>query len=320
MNKKQNELEEIQLPELSVSPEWRAENPDVDPITVFPESVLTVLLENNRKVTLVRVPDEDTESKKMRTCAIFLPVHPNVLRSVIEGHNDIEAFVHESQLVLITDGDWHTEDLHRFYGWRDMAHNILGHHYPVLWNKLKELNPDVLTMTDAGIQCVIGGVDMSTYYSPEEIVSRDIAARAINEKLVFNAQEIRNTNVSSVAVVIPEISGNVTYEMMAEYFNSTLKNLPPKYAENGIFTAFFARAHAHDGIDIVTVLPNGNGGYVNLSLCLSLYLYGTKQMQPALKLEGDMFVVSYEDTDEFVSASVAQWIDFKSFANDYNLV
>ncbi|AXG66436.1 hypothetical protein JA33_032 [Dickeya phage vB_DsoM_JA33] len=315
-----NSRDMIDLPEIYFSPEWREANPDTDPMQAIPKQYRDVLLEKqDRHVTIIRPIDEDTESNNMFTCAMDLPIPPNVLRSVIEGHMSLEVFCTKKQLVLVGNKHFDTVDLFRFYGWRDKAKEILAPLYVDLWQQLKKI-PDMEFYVDhaEGILVRKGGVDLSGFYTPFELVSRAIAAHAIHEKVVMQISKV-NSAEGETEIVVPEITGNVTYEDMAAEFNKRLKPLQPLYEQNGIFTAFFARSSTHDGIDIVSVLPNGMGGYVNLSLTLSLYLYGNNLMQPKFKQEGDMFMVSCEDTDAFVAADVAAWINFEEMESEYNL-
>lgn len=314
--------EDINLPELNFSAEMAEKYPEADPARFLDKDIMAALIEvPERNVTIVSEHAVSPESKNQFAVVLHLPVAPNLVKGLLNfpnPHKNIEAYQSGSDVTLISSERWDTaalSDMHRFNSLRNEAEAILRPIYTELVGTLRTIEspyPVSFELARGGLRAFIAGVDISQIYSPFNLVSKQIAAEAIGEKLTLNVETIKD----GAQAVFPEISGTITYEQMCEAFNNKLRALQPKMFQFDLFTAFVGRSTEHEGLDIVSVKPNGEGGYVNLSKELSLYMFGKNKFVPVFKREGDMLMVSTEDLNVFDAADVAQWINFASWITE----
>ena len=296
----------IDLPELFTSRKWKEANPEIDPMTAVPKEVLEVLFEKlDRRITLNA---NGGDAQKERSVKLPLPVPPQIVRNMLDMHDEIEVLYcpEENKVVLISDRKWNTEALEKFIELREEAKKIIIPIYQELTEKLDKLPSTVFGMGTHGIVVNCSGVNLSEYYRPNALVSAHIAAEAAQHKLELNIHRIQG----NLEVVFPEISGNLTLQTIATKFNEILAPHRSQLPNFDLVAAFVAPSVHHDGLDIVNVRPDGNGGYVNLSRDLALYLYGKDLFIPVFKHENDMMMLSIDDIDAFAVADCADWIDY----------
>ena len=300
---------EIYLPEIYTSRKWKEANPEVDPMTAVPKEVLDVLLEKqDRRITLI---ENGSDAQKAFSVMLKLPVPDQIVRNLMDLQEDIEVIYcpKEKTVALVSDHKWNIEARDKFYELRSQALEIITPIYNELKEKLNMIPNASYTFGDRGISVLCAGVDLSDYYRPNSLVSAHIAAEAAGHKLEMKVHHIQG----SIEVVLPEISGNITLQMLATKFNEKLAPYRAQLPNFDLVAAFVAPSVHHDGLDIVNVRPDGNGGYVNLSRDLSLYLYGKDLFEPVFKHENDMMMLSIEDIDAFAVADCADWIDYSEF-------
>lgn len=288
--------EAIDLPELNIENNVEA---------IIDRTVMEVLMQDpSRNITIT------TEHEEER--ALFdLPIPPDLLRRLVEGHKHIRVSQSGNEIRLSSKQQFDRSDLINFQLMRNKAEAILNPLYADLFATLSCLTGVQYEMTKHGAKVNIAGVELSHFYAPSSLVSAYIAARSIGQIVTFNQY---TENGSSY--LVPEITGDTSYEQICAYFNDKIEALRPEMNAKGIYTAFVTRSHSHDGLDICSIKRDGNGGYVNLSRDLSLYLYGTQTFEPEFLMEADMLMVSVNAGEPFACADAAQWINFEQWKND----
>lgn len=298
---------EIYLPEIYSSRQWKEANPEVDPMAAVHKEVLDVLLEKqDRRITLIA---GGSDAQKAYSVALVLPFPDQILRNMLDLHDDVEVISSPATVVLVSDRKWNLEARDKFYELREQAHSIIT----PIYNELKEkfnMIPNVShVFTRSGVQVECAGVNLTEFYRPNALVSAHIAAEAAGHKLELNIHTVQN----DLEIVLPEISGNITLQTLATKFNEILAPHRSQLPNFDLVAAFVAPSTHHDGLDIVNVRVDGNGGYVNLSRDLALYLYGTDLFVPVFKREHDMMMLTIDDIDVFAVADCADWIDYSEF-------
>lgn len=298
---------EIYLPEIYSSRKWKEANPEVDPMEAVHKEVLDVLLEKqDRRITLIA---GGSDAQKAYSVDLVLPFPDQILRNMLDLHDDVEVISSPATVVLVSDRKWNLEARDKFYELREQAHSIIT----PIYNELKEkfnMIPNVShVFTRSGVQVECAGVNLTEFYRPNALVSAYIAAEAAGHKLELNIHTVQN----GLEIVLPEISGNITLQTLATKFNEILAPHRSQLPNFDLVAAFVAPSTHHDGLDIVNVRADGNGGYVNLSRDLALYLYGTDSFVPVFKHEHDMMMLTIDDIDVFAAADCADWIDYSEF-------
>lgn len=298
---------EIYLPEIYSSRKWKEAYPDTDPMTAVPKEVLDVLLEKqDRRITLI---ESGSDAQKAYSATLALPVPDQIIRNMLDLHDDVEVISRLNEVVLISDRKWNLEARDKFYELREQAQAIITPLYNELNEKFNMLPNVSHVFTRSGVQVECAGVNLSQFFRPNALVSAHIAAEAAGHKLELNIHTIQ----SGLEIVLPEISGNITLQMLATKFNEILAPHRSQLPNFDLVAAFVAPSTHHDGLDIVNVRADGNGGYVNLSRDLALYLYGKDLFVPVFKREHDMMMLTIDDIDVFAVADCADWIDYSKF-------
>ena len=298
---------EIYLPEIYSSRKWKEANPETDPMEAVHKEVLDVLLEKqDRRITLI---ESGSDAQKAYSVSLVLPVPDQIVRNLLDLHDDVEVISRQNEIVLVSNRKWITEARDKFYELREQARTIIAPIYAELKEKFNMIPNINYEFTKTGIQVECGGVNLSEFYRPNSLVSAHIAAEAAGHKLELNIHTVQN----SLEIVLPEISGNITLQFLATKFNEIIAPHRSQLPNFDLVAAFVAPSVHHDGLDIVNVRPDGNGGYVNLSRDLALYLYGKDLFVPVFKRENDMMMLSVDDIDAFAVSDCADWIDYSEF-------
>jgi len=286
--------EAIDLPELNV--EGTAVEGTID------KSVMEVLLQDpSRNITI-------TSAHRDNIACFYLPIPPDLLRRLVEGHKHVRVSQSGNEIAISSAQQFNDKELVRFIGLRNDAEKILRPLYRDLFATLSCLNGVKYELNKHGAKVLINDIDLSHFYAPSSLVSSYLAARSIGQIVTFNQYSEKGSDY-----LVPEITGDVSYEDICLLFNDAIEKLRPEMHKHGIYTAFVTRSQAHDGLDICSIKRDGNGGYVNISRDLALHMFGTQTFKPEFLQEGDMIMVSVDAGEPFVCADAAQWINFEAW-------